>query len=79
MTCKYDAENGTLVYENGTKTDVTYDEEGKMDEKEVFSGSKGSFRFEEGSVYWTDDKDKEVAEGCQFNHAYMLKAEEIVE
>ena len=79
MTCKYDAENGTLVYEDGKKTDVTYDEAGKMDEKEVFTGSKGSFRFEEGSVYWTDDKDKELAEGCQFNHAYTLKTDETAE
>ena len=76
MTCKYDAENGTLVYENGTKTDVTYDAEGKMEEKEVYTGSKGSFRLEDGSVFWTDDKDKELAEGCQFNHAYLMNAGE---
>ena len=79
MTCKYDAETGTLVYENGTKTDVTYDAEGKMEEKEVFTGSKGSFRFEDGSIFWTDDKDKELAEGCQFNHAYLMETEKAAE
>ena len=67
MTCTYDEKTNTLVYENGTKTEYTDDENGNTtDTKELATGTKGTFSYEDGFILWSDSNDKELSEERQF-------------
>lgn len=67
MTCTYDEKTGTLVYDNGKKREYTDDENGNtIDTKELATGTKGTFTFDNGFVLWSDSNDKKQSEECQF-------------
>ena len=82
MDAVFDVETKELTYENGTRFERSYSEDGlAVTEKQVWSESKGGFRFNDAhEMEWTDEHE-ELAAGCRFVRTYSEtpSAEEFAE
>lgn len=71
MTAEFNRSDGTLRYTDGKKQTVSYDTEDSDPVYDVIhTGSAGFLRYQNGRIYWSDEKDHESSDGRLFMNSY---------
>ncbi len=63
--CTGSVNGSVLSYEDGVRTDVTYDADGEADEDQVYAEATGRFELKGGNITWKDDKE-DLGNGLAF-------------
>ena len=81
MNLEYDPATGQLVYDNGRKAQVTYNEDGSIAKEDVqYENSKGAFTVEGNELHWTDANEEDAADfAFERVYAYELTASDYID